>query len=87
MSDQLDSLRASIQAPVPPSSGRREEAKEGSSEPPDPSVNRGQARESIIAFLTLASMCQKLLIYQDQHKSDRLPGNMVIVHRDRCAGF
>ena len=85
---QLDSLRASMQArakpPVvnPPYSGLPEEVKENSSKPLDAPVGRGQIRH---AFLTLTSTCQRLLIYQDQHNSGRLPGNMVMVHGERCA--
>ena len=91
MNAQLDSPKASMQAQAkpavvnPPSLAFREEVKESSCKPADAPVGRGQVRENAIAALTLTSTCQRMLIYHDQRRSSRLPGNMVIVHEDRCA--
>ena len=45
----------------------------------------GQHQEKLVAILKLGSPCQGMIVHEDKLQSNRLPGNMVIIHGDRNA--
>ena len=89
--ERLETVKAALQSRIQRTSNTnasvnlREENGKVSSTPTQPTGGGNSIRETIIASLALTEKSQQLLIYHDQMKFGRLPGDGVITHGKRCA--